>query len=282
MSLRVARLRTYEDFLRYSAREAGNLARHMDAIQALVPPDNRSFTVPGYSYTAGRQVDFLVDFQHSPGPPVVNWRERVLCPLTYFNNRMRATIHAVDMELGLHDDSTIYATEQVTPMYAYFAGAYPATVGSEYLGAAVPRGAANAAGVRNEDLTALTFADDSFDAVVSLDVLEHIPDFMAAFRECHRVLRPDGHLFWSVPFVSGNPRNTIRARLTETGIEHILPPEYHGDPLTTEGCLCFTHFGWEMLDDVRRLGFRDVYALCMYSLEFGYLGGYQLQFVARK
>ncbi len=38
----------------------------------------------------------------------------------------------------------------------------------------------------------LQFADDSFDIVVSCDVLEHIPDDATALREMHRVLRADG------------------------------------------------------------------------------------------
>jgi SAM-dependent methyltransferase len=44
------------------------------------------------------------------------------------------------------------------------------------------------------DATALPFPDASFDVVVSMSVLEHIPDgrWRIAFREIHRVLRPGG------------------------------------------------------------------------------------------
>lgn len=42
-------------------------------------------------------------------------------------------------------------------------------------------------------------ADASFDVIVCCDVLEHVPDDAAAFREIHRVLRPGGIAILTVP-----------------------------------------------------------------------------------
>jgi SAM-dependent methyltransferase len=45
----------------------------------------------------------------------------------------------------------------------------------------------------------LPFADSSFDIVLALDVIEHVPDDVALLREAQRVLRPDGVLLVTVP-----------------------------------------------------------------------------------
>jgi SAM-dependent methyltransferase len=49
------------------------------------------------------------------------------------------------------------------------------------------------------DVTDLPFADETFDAAVLGEVLEHIPDDSAALREVARVVRPEGVLAVSVP-----------------------------------------------------------------------------------
>ena len=41
--------------------------------------------------------------------------------------------------------------------------------------------------------------DESFETVVSTELLEHVPDPLRALREMHRVLKPGGHLILSTP-----------------------------------------------------------------------------------
>lgn len=52
------------------------------------------------------------------------------------------------------------------------------------------------------DITAIPVADGSFDAVMCTEVLEHVPDPVAALKEMNRVLRSDGYLMITVPFAS--------------------------------------------------------------------------------
>lgn len=281
-SMRVWRLRSLADYTAHVARTREEAARAAQELARLVPAGGAgTFTVPGYSYPAGTVVDFLVDFNYSAVPGQVNWRERLVCPVTGLNNRMRACIHLFDMEMEAYADSRIYLTEQVTPVYQVFRQRHGGVVGSEYLGDSVRRGAARADGIRNEDLCALSFADASFDAIVSLDVLEHIPDYRQALRECHRCLRPGGRLMWSVPFLPHAQASVLRATVDAAGaITHHLAPEYHGDPLGGNGALCYTHFGWDMLDHAKAAGFQEAYAMAYHSREFGYLGDSALMFFA--
>lgn len=277
----VHRLRSYNDFKTHSLLNKIELEKHEAFLEKVTPSEKRDFTVSGYSYTAGKQVEFMVDYQHS-AENRINWRERVFCPETYFNNRMRATFHIFDMEMECYPNSAIYITEKLTPIYSYFKKKFPNTVGSEYIGDKIPLGQYNENGVRNEDLCSLTFPDQSFDALISLDVLEHIPDYLSAFKECARVLKKGKKILWSVPFIESSKTNSIRAIIQDGKVFHLLAPEFHGNPLSKSGSLCFQHFGWEMLEQMRESGFSETYALCFYSSEFGYLGGEQFLFVGVK
>src|SRR4051812_26833058 len=51
------------------------------------------------------------------------------------------------------------------------------------------------------DAARLPFGDATFDAVLLLDVLEHLPDAAGAMQEACRVLRPGGRLVLQVPFL---------------------------------------------------------------------------------
>jgi SAM-dependent methyltransferase len=119
----------------------------------------------------------------------------------------------------------------------------------------VPPGTARD-GIRCEDVQRLSFADGSFDLCTSTEVFEHVPDDRAGFRELHRVLRPRGHLLFTVPMAGAT--TVERARLVEGECVHLLPPVYHGDRLTGAGTvLVYRDYGEDIVQRLRDCGFRE-------------------------
>lgn len=273
----------------YLRNQEARQTRRQRAVERSLLAGEKPFGVAGYCWVCKQHVDFRVDYSFFPmrspvdGVLIPNWREHLLCPGCQLINRMRATIHFLEERLQPAPGSPIYLTEQTTDLFRWIAQRHPNTVGSEYLGQQVGFGERNAAGIRNESVTRLSFADGSFDIVVSLDVFEHVPEFGRALAECFRVLRPGGSLLFSVPFLPDRQENLVRAFVDENGeTQHVLPPEYHADPLHTEGCLAYYCFGWELLDQARALGFAEVNAYSFWSRDFGYLGPNLILFLAKR
>ena len=277
---------SYKDYNIYIDTHRDTNLAIQSSENSLLPSTPTEFTVNGYCYICKTNVDFLVDFKYSyevDGVVTPNWRERLVCPSCLLNNRMRAIAHVFEDTLHPKRNAKIFITEQTTSLYKLIRQSFPKTIGSEYLGDVVDSGKCDDNGIRNEDLTHLSFDNDAFDYIMSFDVFEHIPDYKRALAECYRCLKPGGILYFTVPFVKTSEKNIVRARLSGTGeVIHLLDPEYHGDPLSSNGCLCFYHFGWEILDDLRELGFEDAKALIFWSLQLGYLGGHQIILLASK
>ena len=114
-------------------------------------------------------------------------------------------------------------------------------------------------GVRCEDLRSLTFDDETFDLVISSDILEHVRGPLEAFAEIFRVLRPGGVHAFTVPLLWPLPGST-KARVDYSGPddEFLEPPEYHGCPTDPAGSLVYTDFGMDLPEQLRELGFETV------------------------
>ena len=98
----------------------------------------------------------------------------------------------------------------------------------------------------SQDLQKLTFDDEYFDCVISLDVFEHVPDPWTAFSEIKRVLKPNGAAIITVPIDKRNPATVKLAEIQDGNVIYFEPPSYHSDPLREEGAPVFTNFGTDI------------------------------------
>lgn len=99
------------------------------------------------------------------------------------------------------------------------------------------------------DMHSMPYKDGEFDLVVHSDTLEHVPNPVHALVECHRVLRPAGHLCYTVPIVVG------RLSRSRCG----LSPSDHGKAVDKRSdYLVNTEFGVDAWTYPLLAGFRAV------------------------
>lgn len=285
--LQLNKISGYESFVEYELKKRNEYDSRNEFELKLIPADKDKFQYNAFCVVCDDLVPLHVDFWNAyqiNGRKIPNWRERLVCPSCKLNNRMRLSFHIIKELVPDFSNSTVYITEQTTPLFQILKKLNPSIIGSEFLGSTFSPGSFNNIGIRNEDFTNLSFQNEQFDLIISLEVLGHIPDYVSALREAYRVLKKNGKFLFTVPFNKNSRTNLVRAKLNSDGsITHFLPAEYHGDPMNlTQGCLCYYHFGWELLDELKSVGFQDAYALLTYSKEYGYLGGEQIFFIAEK
>lgn len=104
-------------------------------------------------------------------------------------------------------------------------------------------------GFRNENVEQQTFADDSFDLVVTLDVFEHVFEPGRMIREIHRTLRPGGWYLCTFPirkYQVENCKPRVRRSTDGTLVHLVDKPEYHGNPISGDGALVTFDYGYDI------------------------------------
>jgi SAM-dependent methyltransferase len=248
--------------------------RASGAVHAPVVATQRHW--PGYCVACGSGRGFRIPWVD--GVPPGSLRESLGCINCGCNARQRAVAGVMLGGFEAPSRPGIYLTEQASSLYVALRRRFPGMVGGEFQPSPAKRLKLSTwlwrrrvfEWVRHRDATALAFSDGSLDAILCLDVLEHVPDFRAALREFARVLKADGELLLTVPWYWGRAESREIARLRAGGGIDFLqqPPEYHGDPLGG-GVLCFHHFGWDLLDAMREAGFAQAEALRVSDPERG-------------
>jgi hypothetical protein len=219
-------------------------------------------TLSGYCLVCAGLRDFRVDvgvrFGEQP-----SLRDGLRCMTCGSSGRERLVLWALEQRMAAEAESRgLTVFERLTPFFEILLKRYPGTHGSEFVDPCLEPGEVvelRGTKVRHESLVSLSAPDESERCLLHCDVLEHVSDHEKALAECARVLCPGGQLFFTAPFFSTLDRSERRASIMPDGsVEHLMPPEMHGDPIRTEGALAFHHFGWSLLDDCRAAGFARV------------------------
>jgi len=198
-------------------------------------------------------------------------------------NRWRSCLHLFDSLCEPSEQDRIYITEALSLLNNQLSRNYLNLTSSEYLpgtklGEVVQ---IYSKPVRNEDITQLTFDDQSFEAILCFDVLEHVPDYRLAISEFQRVLDFNGRLILTAPF-SFQQDTRVRAIVNSAGrVEHLTDPDYHSAILAEGGVLSYYDFGMELLDELKEVGFSESFLVCYKSNEWGYPAE-NIAFVAKK
>jgi len=143
-------------------------------------------------------------------------------------------------DLAIHESSPCTAaSRRLAEAPGYVASQYDPTMP---WGSGPPEG-----GWTSQDLEAQTFADESFDLVVTQDVLEHVfaPD--RALAEIARTLKPGGLHICTVPIMNKERPSVRRAgRRPDGTVQHLLEPVFHGNPMDPNGSLVTIDWGYDI------------------------------------
>ncbi len=104
-------------------------------------------------------------------------------------------------------------------------------------------------GIAHIDLEDQSFDDQSFDLVITSDVMEHIYEPDKAFKEIYRTLKPGGAHIFSVPIINKHKPTQRWANKGLDGLpEFLFEPEWHGNPVDEKGSPVTMHWGFDIVD----------------------------------
>jgi SAM-dependent methyltransferase len=272
--MKVERYRDLHEWEEFAAREYASLAGEAQFLQELklqMPVSG----MPGHCPVCEAPRNFMPPQEGMR--PDTSFRESLQCDTCCSISRHRAAIAVLQQDLPDAQHARIYITEQASMLFMALRKRLRRLAGSEFVRSFRKRRELSAwmrsqgcrSFVRFQDITALSFRRGSKQAVVSFDVLEHVPDYRQALREFARVLKPGGVLVMTVPFYAASADSeTIAFIRADGGVETFGDPEYHGDPVS-HGVLCFHHLGWDLLAAMREAGFAEAEALRVSDLKQG-------------
>lgn len=135
----------------------------------------------------------------------------------------------------------------------------------------------------SQDLENQTFADESFDLVISQDVMEHVYDPAKAFSEIERTLKEGGAHIFSVPIINKHMKSEVWAVKGEDGSpEFLKEAEWHGNPVDSKGSPVTMHWGFDIVDFIKESSGLETTIEYINNLHYGIQAEYIEVLVSKK
>lgn len=205
-------------------------------------------------------------------------RDELVCRTCASNPRMRAIPYVLSLLRPDWRHLRLWELAPAGPMSDRFRRECSLYTGTQYWPDVEP--GSYREGVRCEDVERPTFDTGSFDVVIASDVFEHVFDIDGALREIARVLASDGLFVWTVPQIRTLEVSRARARRAGGDVEHMLPPEYHGDPVNADGVLVTYDWGQDLPTRVAAASGMRTSVFRLESRQLGILGEFTEVFVS--
>jgi hypothetical protein len=138
-------------------------------------------------------------------------------------------------------------------------------------------------GYRNENLEKQTFKDEMFDIIITQDVFEHIYNPKKAFSEIARTLKKGGAHIFTVPIISKFKETEVWATMGLEG-EPVFhkTEEWHGNPVDKKGSPVTMHWGYDIVDFIKRQSNLETTIEYIRNLHFGIWAEYIEVLVSKK
>jgi SAM-dependent methyltransferase len=135
----------------------------------------------------------------------------------------------------------------------------------------------------NQDLENQTFKDESFDIVITQDVMEHIYNPEKAFKEIARTLKNGGAHIFTVPIINKHKPTEVWAVKGEDSQPVFLKiPEWHGNPVDVKGSAVTMHWGFDIVDYIKEKSALETVIEYIDNLYYGIRGEFIEVLVSKK
>ncbi len=206
-------------------------------------------------------------------------RDQLLCIRCRSIPRWRALIAVLEESFPRWRDLAIHESSPGGPASDKLARECKGYVATQFF-PDTPLGAAKD-GIRCEDLEAQTFADGSFNLVVTQDVFEHVLDPARGFREVARTLRAGGAHVFTVPWYHW--KETLVRAVRESGaLRHLVEPDYHRNPIDPRGSLVVTEWGRDLCEFIEKHSGLTTEVVRLHDRRRGIDGEFIEVFISRK